>query len=310
MGKAARKVINKGSSQRKNPVKKIENQKKIEKKIGKQIEKERKSESEDEIVQNKDELKFSKSHSESESSDDSDYQIKDSEGSDDDEDNSFGGFSDSDSDSDSDLEVKDEKSKKPTKLDLEEAEGQKKHKVEKQKITSTNKSKDDKTKSKSKKGVIYIGRLPHGFYEKELLKYFSQFGDITKLRVSRNKKTGKSKHYGFIEFEDLEVAKIAAETMNNYLVFNHILKCNLINDELLKSFKIHSVDELFKGSDKKFEVVPWRSIYNNKSEKKRKLNQWNKLKREQLKRLDKKQEKLDQLGFEYNIKELLNIESV
>jgi RNA recognition motif-containing protein len=38
------------------------------------------------------------------------------------------------------------------------------------------------------RGVIYVGRLPHGFYEAQLQGYFSQFGDITRLRLSRNKK--------------------------------------------------------------------------------------------------------------------------
>lgn len=31
-------------------------------------------------------------------------------------------------------------------------------------------------------GVVYIGRVPHGFYEHEMRSYFSQFGDITRLR--------------------------------------------------------------------------------------------------------------------------------
>lgn len=36
--------------------------------------------------------------------------------------------------------------------------------------------------------------------------------------------TGRSKGYAFIEFEHPEVAKIAAETMNNYLIFDRLLK--------------------------------------------------------------------------------------
>jgi hypothetical protein len=40
--------------------------------------------------------------------------------------------------------------------------------------------------------------------------YFSQFGKLTKVRLSRNKKTGKSKHYAFMEFQHPEVATIAA----------------------------------------------------------------------------------------------------
>jgi len=37
-------------------------------------------------------------------------------------------------------------------------------------------------------GVVYVGRIPHGFYEKEMREYFSQFGKINKLKLSRNKK--------------------------------------------------------------------------------------------------------------------------
>jgi hypothetical protein len=41
---------------------------------------------------------------------------------------------------------------------------------------------------KQAKGVISISRLPHGFYEDQLRAYFSQFGEVLRLRVSRNKK--------------------------------------------------------------------------------------------------------------------------
>ena len=39
-----------------------------------------------------------------------------------------------------------------------------------------------------RRGVIYVGHLPHGFYESQLKDYFSQFGTVTKVHVSRNKK--------------------------------------------------------------------------------------------------------------------------
>jgi len=37
-------------------------------------------------------------------------------------------------------------------------------------------------------GVLYLGHIPHGFYEDQLRSYFSQFGTVTRLRLSRNKK--------------------------------------------------------------------------------------------------------------------------
>lgn len=38
--------------------------------------------------------------------------------------------------------------------------------------------------------VIYLGHIPHGFYEKQMQGFFSQFGDVTRLRLCRSKKTG------------------------------------------------------------------------------------------------------------------------
>ena len=38
------------------------------------------------------------------------------------------------------------------------------------------------------RGVLYIGRIPHGFYEDQMKEYFSQFGNVTRLRMARNKK--------------------------------------------------------------------------------------------------------------------------
>ena len=37
-------------------------------------------------------------------------------------------------------------------------------------------------------GVIYIGHIPHGFYEGAMKDYFSQFGKVTRLKVSRSRR--------------------------------------------------------------------------------------------------------------------------
>ncbi|KAL7185450.1 hypothetical protein ACSBR2_027401 [Camellia fascicularis] len=83
----------------------------------------------------------------------------------------------------------------------------------------------------NKATVLYIGRIPHGFYEHEVEGFFKQFGTIMRLRLAKNKKTGKSKHFGFIEFESPEVAKIVSECMHNYLMFEHMLQVHLIPPE-------------------------------------------------------------------------------
>ena len=39
-------------------------------------------------------------------------------------------------------------------------------------------------------GVIYLGHIPHGFYENQIQDFFSQFGTVNKVRLSRSKKVG------------------------------------------------------------------------------------------------------------------------
>lgn len=75
-----------------------------------------------------------------------------------------------------------------------------------------------------KRGVVLIKNLPKGFFEKQLKKYFTQYGRVTRLRLARSERTGGSKGYAYVEFKYPEVAKVAAETMNDYLMFRQRLK--------------------------------------------------------------------------------------
>jgi len=108
---------------------------------------------------------------------------------------------------------------------------------EKSFISLTNPEEDNKQikvpKSgyKKNRGVVYLGHIPHGFFEKQMREFFSQFGTVTNLRLGRSRKTGGSRGFAFIEFKFLEVAKIVAETMNNYLMFNKLMKASLMPQE-------------------------------------------------------------------------------
>ena len=83
-------------------------------------------------------------------------------------------------------------------------------------------------------GVIYIGRIPHGFYEHQMRAYLSQFGRIVNLRLARNKKTGNSQHYGFVEFASAAVADIVVKTMDKYLLFGHLLQVRRVPREQVR----------------------------------------------------------------------------
>ncbi|KAG6321972.1 hypothetical protein E4U44_004343 [Claviceps purpurea] len=149
-------------------------------------------------------------------------------------------------------------------------------------------------------GVVYIGRIPHGFYEHQMRQYFSQFGPVSRVRLSRNKKTGASKHFAFVEFEESSTAEIVAKTMDNYLLFGHILKCKII-----PKAQVHK--DLFKGANSRFKAIPWNKMAGMKLEKPRSESAWEaKVSKEQSKRA-KQAAKLKDIGYEFEAPDLKTV---
>jgi len=144
------------------------------------------------------------------------------------------------------------------------------------------------------RGVIYLGRIPHGFYEDEMRAYFTQFGDVTRLRLSRNKRTGRSKHYAFVEFESAAVAQIVAETMDNYLMLGHILRCKVLPKD-----EVHP--QLWIGVNRKFRRVPVARIARHQQNKNRTEEEQEKVEQRLLKRQADKKRKLQAAGIDYDL---------
>jgi len=159
------------------------------------------------------------------------------------------------------------------------------------------KRKLDKAKAKRKPseqaGVIYLGRLPHGFYEDQLKAYFSQFGTVTRLRLSRNKKTGNSKHFAFLEFDSSSVAHIVADTMDNYLLLGHILRCKVLPPD-----QVHA--ELWVGANRKWRVVPQDRLARVLHNKPRTDDERRKAEKRLLRRQEDRKRKLDEAGIKYD----------
>jgi len=146
-------------------------------------------------------------------------------------------------------------------------------------------------------------RIPHGFYEHQMKAYFEQFGDITRLRLARNKKTGRSKHFAFIEFKSAEVAEIVAKTMNNYLLFQHLLKVRAVPPE-----QVHK--DLFKGAGSRFKVVPRNKMEGRHLRLGMDRDGWERrLTREETRRVGKSK-KLQALGYEFVAPQLKGVGEV
>lgn len=142
-------------------------------------------------------------------------------------------------------------------------------------------------------GTMYIGHIPHGFYEEQIRDYFLQFGVVNKVRLARSKKTGGCKGYGYVQFANEDVAMIAADAMNNYLMFDRLIKCQFIPED-----KVHP--KIWKGANRKF-------VWRNPAFKEKALHNKVRTKEELMKSAERlvsrekaKRKRLLALGLEYD----------
>nr|XP_019955183.1 PREDICTED: MKI67 FHA domain-interacting nucleolar phosphoprotein [Paralichthys olivaceus] len=140
-------------------------------------------------------------------------------------------------------------------------------------------------------GVVYVGHLPLSLFEPQLKSYFEQFGKVSRLRLSRSKKTGGSKGYAFVEYDCDEVAKIVAETMNNYLMGERLIQCHVLPPE-----KVH--EKLFVGSQRIFKK-PSKSAVKRYNQN-RTAEQVEKMKDKLLRKETKLRKRLAAHGIEYD----------
>ena len=64
------------------------------------------------------------------------------------------------------------------------------------------------------KKKLYVGNLPYTTTADELKGAFAEFGDIVDAVIISDKRTGRSKGFGFIEFAEEDAAVKAVEAMN------------------------------------------------------------------------------------------------
>ena len=61
---------------------------------------------------------------------------------------------------------------------------------------------------------LYVGNLPYSVTQSRLQEMFSPFGALGEVTVISDKFSGRSKGFGFVEFENAEEAKAAIEKLN------------------------------------------------------------------------------------------------
>jgi RNA recognition motif-containing protein len=61
---------------------------------------------------------------------------------------------------------------------------------------------------------IYVGNLSWSMTDDDLSNLFTQYGSVTSAKILKEKNTGRSKGFGFVEMEDDEAAKAAIAALN------------------------------------------------------------------------------------------------
>ncbi|MDK2981204.1 MAG: hypothetical protein PWQ55_1551 [Chloroflexota bacterium] len=71
---------------------------------------------------------------------------------------------------------------------------------------------------------LYVGNLPFNTTEDELKELFSQAGGVKSVVLIKDKLSGRSKGFGFVEMEDQEGMQNAMETFQSYNFHDRPLK--------------------------------------------------------------------------------------
>ncbi len=61
---------------------------------------------------------------------------------------------------------------------------------------------------------IYVGNLSWSMTDEDLSNLFTQYGVVTSGKILKDKMSGRSKGFGFVEMEDDEAAKTAIANLN------------------------------------------------------------------------------------------------
>ena len=73
---------------------------------------------------------------------------------------------------------------------------------------------------------IYVGNLSYSATERELTDLFGTFGDVTSATIIKDKMTGRSRGFGFVEMSDDIQGEAAIEALNEQEVGGRRLVVN------------------------------------------------------------------------------------
>lgn len=76
---------------------------------------------------------------------------------------------------------------------------------------SSNQGSDDKSMRS-----VFVGNIPYSATEDSLRDIFSEVGNVISFKIVHDRDTGRSKGFGFCEYQNEEMAKSAMRNLNGY----------------------------------------------------------------------------------------------
>lgn len=73
---------------------------------------------------------------------------------------------------------------------------------------------------------LYVGNLPYSATEETLEQLFSQVGETAEVTIIKDRETGRSKGFGFVEMSTEELAQEAIRRFSGYRLENRPLTVN------------------------------------------------------------------------------------
>jgi len=73
---------------------------------------------------------------------------------------------------------------------------------------------------------IYVGNLPYKITENDLRELFAQYGDVSSVSMIKDKMTGQSKGFGFVDMPNAAEATAAINGLNEQAVQGRNIKVN------------------------------------------------------------------------------------
>lgn len=77
---------------------------------------------------------------------------------------------------------------------------------------------------------LFVWSISWNLDWQDLKEAFSAFGEVTYVKVVKDRETGRSKGFGFVEFADIESAKKAKEEMDGKELDGRSIKVDFAED--------------------------------------------------------------------------------